>query len=102
MAGIIKDPIPGAPVAPILPPQDGFLTLDKSKFPESFAADIPRDKAVFLADSQVPWGLRDDRRCNQQARVEEQTQLVPDFRRRPNDPARGSALDGQARGRDGR
>ena len=58
VAGIIKDPIPGAPVAPILPPQDGFLTLDKSKFPESFAADIPRDKAVFLADSQVPWGLQ--------------------------------------------
>ena len=57
VAGIIKDPVPGAPVAPILPPQDGFLTLDKTKFHESFAADIDEDKAAFLADSQVPWGL---------------------------------------------
>ena len=58
VAGIIKEPIPGAPVAPILPPQDGFLTLDKSKFAESFGADISKDQAAFLADSQVPWGLQ--------------------------------------------
>ena len=57
VAGIIKDPVSGAPVAPILPPQGGFLTLDKAKFPDSFAADIPKEKAAFLADSQVPWGL---------------------------------------------
>src|ERR1700675_4382775 len=36
---LIKDPPPGAPVPPILPPQDGFLFLDKAKFPASFAAD---------------------------------------------------------------
>jgi pimeloyl-ACP methyl ester carboxylesterase len=54
---LIKDPPPGAPVPPILPPQDGFLFLDPSKFRESFAVDISADAAAFMADSQVPWGL---------------------------------------------
>jgi pimeloyl-ACP methyl ester carboxylesterase len=54
---LIKDPPAGAPVPPILPPQDGFLALDKAKFAASFAADIPKDKAAFMADSQVPWGV---------------------------------------------
>jgi pimeloyl-ACP methyl ester carboxylesterase len=54
---LIKDPPPGAPVPPILPPQDGYLLLDKSKFHASFAADVDADKAAFMADSQVPWGL---------------------------------------------
>src|ERR1700730_4810831 len=54
---LIKDPPPGAPVPPILPPQDGFLFLDKAKFPASFAADVDAEKAAFMADSQVPWGL---------------------------------------------
>jgi len=57
VATLIKDPVPGAPVPPILPPKDGFLFLDKAKFPESFAGDLPRDEAEFMADSQVPWGL---------------------------------------------
>ena len=42
---------------PILPPQDGFLLLDRAKFHESFAADVSDDRAAFLADAQVPWGL---------------------------------------------
>jgi len=57
VASLIKDPPPGAPVPPILPPQDGFLFLDKAKFPASFAADVHADVAAFMADSQVPWGL---------------------------------------------
>ncbi len=57
VASLIKDPAPGAPVPPILPPQDGFLFLDKSKFAASFAADVEPSKAQFMADSQVPWGL---------------------------------------------
>lgn len=48
---------PGGPVPPILPPQDGFLFLDKSKFHEAFAADVNPDLAAFMADSQVPWGV---------------------------------------------
>src|SRR5207302_5352652 len=54
---LIKDPKPGAPVPPILPPQDGFLFLDKSKFRASFAGDVSADAAAFMADSQVPWGV---------------------------------------------
>ena len=57
VSSLIKDPPPGAPVPPILPPQDGYLFLDKSKFPSSFAADVDAEKAAFMADSQVPWGL---------------------------------------------
>src|ERR1700736_1473686 len=56
-ASLIKDAPPGAPVPPILPPQDGFLFLDKAKFPASFAADLDPEKAAFMADSQVPWGM---------------------------------------------
>ena len=54
---LIKDPPPGAPVPPILPPQDGYLSLDKAKFADSFAADVEPEKAAFMADSQVPWGV---------------------------------------------
>lgn len=54
---LIADPPPGAPVPPILPPQDGFLFLDREKFADSFAADIPTAEAAFMADSQVPWGV---------------------------------------------
>src|SRR3954462_8005067 len=54
---LIADPPPGAPVPPILPPQDGFLFLDREKFAESFAADVPASLAGFMADSQVPWGV---------------------------------------------
>ncbi|MFI6266634.1 alpha/beta fold hydrolase [Micromonospora sp. NPDC051006] len=54
---LIADPPPGAPVPPILPPQEGFLLLDRDKFPASFAGDLPLDQARFMADSQVPWGV---------------------------------------------
>ena len=54
---LIADPPPGAPVPPILPPQDGFLFLDREKFPASFAADVEPEHAAFMADSQVPWGV---------------------------------------------
>src|ERR1700737_1718325 len=57
VSALIKDPQPGAPVPPILPPQDGFLFLDKAKFRASFAADVSADAAAFMADSQVPWGV---------------------------------------------
>ena len=47
----------GGPQPPILPPQDGFLFLDRDKFPASFAGDVPLEEAQFMADSQVPWGV---------------------------------------------
>lgn len=54
---LIKDPPPGAPVPPILPPVNGYLFLDREKFPASFAGDVDKEKARFMADSQVPWGV---------------------------------------------
>jgi pimeloyl-ACP methyl ester carboxylesterase len=57
VGALIKDPPPGAPVPPILPPQDGYLFLDKAKFAASFAADVNAETAAFMADSQVPWGV---------------------------------------------
>jgi pimeloyl-ACP methyl ester carboxylesterase len=54
---LIANPPPGAPVPPILPPQDAFLLLDPTKFAASFAADVEPDQAQFMAASQVPWGL---------------------------------------------
>jgi len=54
---LIADPPPGAPVPPILPPQDGFLLLDRDKFADSFAADLPPEQGLFMADAQTPWGL---------------------------------------------
>ena len=57
VSSLIKDPPAGAPVPPILPPQDGYLSLDKAKFAAAFAADVGAKKAAFMADSQVPWGV---------------------------------------------
>jgi pimeloyl-ACP methyl ester carboxylesterase len=57
VSSLIADPPPGAPVPPILPPQDGFLFLDRDRFAASFAADVPEKLSAFMADSQVPWGV---------------------------------------------
>jgi len=57
VASLIKDPPPDAPVPPILASQDGYLLLDNAKFHDSFAADVDDEKAAFMADSQVPWGV---------------------------------------------
>ncbi|HYJ41845.1 MAG TPA: alpha/beta hydrolase [Steroidobacteraceae bacterium] len=43
---------------PILPPNDGFLVLDKAKFAAAFAADVAPEIASFMADSQLPWGVQ--------------------------------------------
>ena len=57
VSSLIANPPPGAPVPPILPPQNGYLFLDRAKFAASFAADVDDDTASFMADSQVPWGV---------------------------------------------
>jgi len=58
VSSLIKDPPPGAPVPPILPPRNGFLFLDREKFAASFAADVKAETAEFMAESQVPWGVQ--------------------------------------------
>ena len=45
------------PQPPIMPPEDGFLLLDREKFAASFAADVAPELAAFMADAQVPWGV---------------------------------------------
>jgi len=57
VASLIKDPPPGAPVPPIVPAGEGYLALDRAKFRDSFAADVNAEKAAFMADSQLPWGI---------------------------------------------
>ncbi len=57
VSSLIANPPPDAPVPPILPPQEGFLFLDKAKFRDSFAADVDAKTAEFMANSQVPWGV---------------------------------------------
>jgi len=57
VASLIANPAPGAPVPPILPPQDGFAIVDKAKFHTAFAADVPAATAAFMADSQTPFGV---------------------------------------------
>ncbi len=58
VSSLIANPPPDAPVPPILPPQEGFLLLDKAKFRDSFAADVDAKTAEFMANSQVPWGVQ--------------------------------------------
>jgi pimeloyl-ACP methyl ester carboxylesterase len=57
VSALIKDFPAGGPQPPILPPQDGFLFLDRAKFAASFAGDVNPATAAFMADSQVPWGV---------------------------------------------
>jgi pimeloyl-ACP methyl ester carboxylesterase len=57
VSSLIANPPAGAPVPPILPPQDGFLFLDRARFPASFAGDVAPAQAQFMAASQVPWGV---------------------------------------------
>ncbi len=97
---LIADPPPGAPVPPILPPQDGFLLLDREKFHDSFAGDLSAEQAAFMADSQVPWGVDALSGTISEACVAEQAKLVPRHDRGPDDPATGPARDVCAGGLD--
>jgi pimeloyl-ACP methyl ester carboxylesterase len=56
VSSIVASAPPGAPALPILPPVDGLLMLDKTKFAAVFAPDLLPETAQFMADSQQPWG----------------------------------------------
>ena len=99
VATLIKDPAPGAPVPPILPPREGFLLLDRSKFAAPFAADVEPDLAAFMADAQVPWGVPALEGAVSRAGLEDPAELVSGDHRRSHDPACCSARDGRARRR---
>jgi pimeloyl-ACP methyl ester carboxylesterase len=57
VGSLVKNPAPGSTPPPILPPQAGFLLLDREKLPAAFAGDVKPETAAFMAASQVPWGL---------------------------------------------
>ena len=70
VSSLIKDPPPGAPVPPILPPRDGFLFLDGAKFHSaSFAADVDAETAAFMAELPGALGRRGARRSDQHSSV---------------------------------
>ena len=41
----------------MLPPSEGFLLVDPTKFPTAFAQDVDISITGFMAVAQVPWGL---------------------------------------------
>ncbi|GLK85358.1 alpha/beta hydrolase [Ancylobacter defluvii] len=58
VASLAEQPVPaGESAAPLLPPSDGYLLVDPSKFPNAFAADVDVSITGFTAAAQVPWGL---------------------------------------------
>ena len=92
---LIANPPPGAPVPPILPPQDGFLFLDRAKFADSFAADVDPAEAAFMAGLAGALGRGGPRRRRHRPGVEAQAELVSRRHRGPDDPARRPAPDGE-------
>ena len=99
VASLIKNPPPGAPVPPILPPQDGYLFLDARSSRLRSRRTLTPKKAAFMADSQVPWGTRCSRRLDHGACLEDQAELVSGRHRRPHDPRSRPARDGHEGGR---
>lgn len=53
----LQQAAPPDPNSAFLPPSNGFLWLDKSRFHARFCADLPEHEAAFMADAQVPLGL---------------------------------------------
>jgi hypothetical protein len=102
VAKLIGNPPPGAPVPPILPPQDGFLKLDQTKFAASFAADVDEKKAKFMAASQVPWGVNALSGEVTSPAWKTKAELVSRCDRRQDDSAAGAAPDVETRGLDRR
>jgi len=82
VAALIKDAPPGAPVPPILPPQEGFLALDRTQFAASFAADVAMwrcgaGEGGIHGEFAGPLGCRGTQRRGDGTRLESQTELVP-------------------------
>jgi pimeloyl-ACP methyl ester carboxylesterase len=48
---------PHDPASGILAPENGFVWYDKAKYHSGFCADIPKEMADFMADSQLPTAL---------------------------------------------
>ena len=98
VSSLIKNPPPGAPVPPILPPKDGFLFLDRAKFPASFAADLDSEAGRVPGRLAVALGRGGAQRQRPRAGLEGQAELVPGGHGGQDDPTARTAADVQARG----
>jgi pimeloyl-ACP methyl ester carboxylesterase len=77
VSSLIKDPPPGAPVPPLLPPVDGFLLLDRAKFPASFAGRCEPGKGRIHGRLASALGCGRAGRHHQRSGMEGETYLVP-------------------------
>ena len=101
VAALIKDPPPGAPVPPILPPQRR-LSIARYVEVRRFLRRRPaQGKGRVHGQLAASLGRRGSHRRDQRARLEGEAELVPGRHRRPDDPARRAACDVETRGRDG-
>ena len=86
-ASLIKDAPPGAPVPPILPPQDGYLFLDKAKFPGRVRRGRESRRGFVHGRLPSSVGCRGAQWCDHSAGVANKAKLVPRHYRRQDDPA---------------
>ncbi len=63
VSSLIKNPPPGAAGPPILPPQDGFLFLDRAKFRAAFAADVSPEEVEAQLVPRLDRRQDDSARC---------------------------------------
>jgi len=54
---LFKSLVPNSPGLPLQEPVGGLVQLDHGKFPGAFAGDLPKEKAEFMAASQLPYGI---------------------------------------------
>ena len=86
--------------APILPPQNGYLSLDKAKFAASFAGDVAGKRPRSWPTRRFPgaWRLSAARSANRRGRP---SRAGTGRDRRQDDSAGGPTVHVQARRRDG-
>ena len=97
---LIENPPPGAPVPPILPPQDGYLFLDRAKFAASFAADVEPVRGVHGRLAGAVGRGRARWRHNHSG-MEDEAELVSRRDRGPDDSAGCTTRDVEAGGCNG-
>ena len=100
VAALIKDPAPGAPVPPILPPRTDTSYSTRRSL-RSVRGRCPHGQGRIHGELPGAVGSRGPHRRGHGAGVEEQAQLVPRRDRRQDDPASRPAIDVEASGRPG-
>ena len=94
----IEQAVPQASKA-FKPDGNGNWWIDQEQFAADFAADIPPEKAWFMAISQVPISTDSFTHKVTKSCLEDQAHLVHGGHRRPIDQSEPGADDGEARPR---